>query len=60
MFGKLVSLMVMDTYDDGNSRLYSPDQAFQYALESRVGFFNELGMSPGNTRLVINSIFDVP
>ena len=56
--GKLVGLMVMNTYDDGNRRLYSPNQEFQYALEGHVGFFSDFGMSTGKTRLVINSIFD--
>ena len=56
--GKLFSVKLMDTYADGNSRVYSPGQAFQYALEGRAGLFSELNMSAGKTRLVINSLYD--
>ncbi len=56
--GRLISTMVMDTYDDGNSRLYHPGQRFQYALESRVGFFSEHQLSVDKARLVISSVND--
>ncbi len=56
--GKLIRTMVMDTYDDGNKRLYHPGQQFQYALEARVGFFNEHKLSEGKARLVVQSVND--
>ena len=54
--GRLLSTMVMDTYADGNSRLYDPGQQFQYALESGVGFFNEHKLSMGKSRLILSSV----
>ena len=54
--GRLLSTMVMDTYADGNSRLYDPGQQFQYALEASVGFFNEHKLSVGKSRLILSSV----
>lgn len=54
--GRLISTMVMDTYADGNSRLYYPERPFQYALEAGVGFFNKHNLSAGQARLVVSSI----
>ena len=56
--GKLIRTMVMDTYDDGNKRRYHPGQRFQYALEARVGFFNEHKLSANKARLVVHSVND--
>ena len=56
--GKLIRTLVMDTYDDGNKRLYHPGQRFQYALEARVGFFKEHKLSEGKARLVVHSVND--
>ena len=56
--GKLIRTMVMDTYDDGNKRLYHPRQQFQYALEARVGFFKAHMLSAGKARLVVHSVND--
>lgn len=56
--GRLVKTMLMDTYEDGNNRLYSPGQRFQYVLEARVGFFNEHKLSEGRARLVVHSVND--
>lgn len=54
--GTLIKTMVMDTYDDGNKRRYHPGQPFQYALEARVGFFNEHKLSGGKAHLVIPAV----
>ena len=54
--GKLVRTMVMQTYTDGNNKLYGPGSPFQYALEARVGFFDEHKISEKNSRLVVNSV----
>ena len=55
--GQLISTMRMETYADDisalNPRLYHPGQAFQYALESRGGFFNAQGLSAGKARILV-------
>ncbi|MCY3768960.1 MAG: DUF192 domain-containing protein [Gammaproteobacteria bacterium] len=50
--GGLFSTMVMDTYADGNQRVYSPDRPFQYALEAPAGFFGANHLAPRKARLV--------
>ena len=37
---------------------YHPGQRFQYALEARVGFFNEHKLSANKARLVVHSVND--
>ena len=54
--GKLVRTMVMNTYADGNNKLYGPGMPFQYALEARVGFFDDKEISEKNSRLLVHSI----
>jgi uncharacterized membrane protein (UPF0127 family) len=54
--GKLVRIMVMKTYADGNNRLYGPGSPFQYALEARVGFFDDYDISEKHSRLLVHSI----
>lgn len=56
--GILIESMLMDTYDDGNSRLYHPSQPFQYALEARPGYFVSNNFKDGITRLVVGSLYD--
>ena len=56
--GKLVTWMRMETYDDGNSRLYTPGQPFQYALEARPGYYKENNLTSGATRILVSSIYD--
>lgn len=56
--GRLIRSMVMDTYDDGNTRLYGPSEQFQYALEAPVGFFKAHKLSEGGARLVVHSVGD--
>lgn len=54
--GKLIRAMVMHTYDNGNQKIYDPGQQFQYALEARVGFFDEHKLSEGKAWLVLQSV----
>jgi uncharacterized membrane protein (UPF0127 family) len=54
--GKLVRTMVMNTYADGNNKLYGPGSPFQFALEARVGFFDDHDISEKNSRLLLNSV----
>jgi uncharacterized membrane protein (UPF0127 family) len=56
--GMLIDQMLMDTYDDGNSRLYSPTKPFRFALEAKPGFFAENSLKKGSARLLLNSIYD--
>ncbi len=56
--GVLIKSMLMDTYDDGNSRLYHPGKPFRFALEAKPGFFSSHNFTDGNTRLLINSLYD--
>ncbi len=56
--GKLISVMLMLPYDDGNSRLYGPPQPFQYALEARQGFFADHNLSAGKSHLVPGGLYD--
>ncbi len=56
--GKLFSVMLMQPYDDGDSRLYGPPQPFQYALEARQGFFADHNMSAGKSHLVPGGLYD--
>ncbi len=53
--GGLFSILVMDTYADGNQRTYGPDRPFQYALEAPAGFFETNHLAPRKARLVIDS-----
>ncbi len=54
--GMLISTMVMETYADGNNRLYSPERPFRYVLEARVGFFKQHKLSAHKARLVLSSV----
>lgn len=56
--GVLIDQMLMDTYADGNSRLYSPNQPFRFALEAKPGFFAENSLIKGSARFLLNSIYD--
>lgn len=56
--GKLIRTMVMNTYEDGNKKLYDPGLPFQYALEARAGFFDEYKLSEKKSRLVVHSLND--
>ncbi len=56
--GKLFSVMLMQPYDDGDSRLYGPPQPFQYALEARQGFFADHNISAGKAHLVPGGLYD--
>ncbi len=53
-FGSLKDLIRMTPQDyfDANSITYHTDEEFQYALETRAGFFAENGLQPGNTTLI--------
>ena len=54
--GALLQTMVMQPYEDGAEILYAPMQKFQYALETRRGFFAEHALSAGNSRLLIETL----
>lgn len=56
--GILIKSLQMDTYADGNSRLYHPGQAFQFALEARPGYFHSNDLFDGTARLLIGTIYD--
>lgn len=56
--GMLIKAMIMDTYDDGNNRFYYPGQPFQFALEARIGFYDDNNLSAGKALLVIQSVND--
>ena len=56
--GVLIKSMLMETYGDGNSRLYYPDEPFRFALEAKPGFFSARNLSVGKTRLLIYSLYD--
>ena len=56
--GVLIKSLRMDTYDDGNSRLYYPGKPFRFALEAKPGFFSAGNFSDGKTRLLIHSLYD--
>ncbi len=56
--GRLVRVLAMDTYADGNHRLYHPGRPFQYALEARVGFFKHHHLSANRAWLVLHSVHD--
>lgn len=52
--GRAVSVQRMETYTENAQPLYGPDSPFRYALESRAGFFAELGFSESGGRLILN------
>ncbi len=54
--GLLIQYMVMHPYGDGDEKLYGPMLPFQYALEARVGFFREKGLSAGAARLLLDTL----
>ncbi len=54
--GLLFNVLRMDVYEDDERHLYSPNKPFQFALESPVGFFEESMLSPGKSRLIVNSL----
>lgn len=54
--GLLIDVLRMDVYETDKRPLYSPDQRFQFALETPVGFFQESLLSPGLARLAIRSL----
>ena len=56
--GVLIKSMLMETYDDGNSRRYHPGKPFRYALEAKPGFFRSGDFAEGKTRLLIHSLYD--
>ncbi len=56
--GILIHHEVMDVYGSGEHKLYSPGRLFKYALEARVGYFEENDLSPGKSRLVLYSVID--
>ena len=57
--GRLLKVMLMDTYKDGNRKLYDPGVPFQYALEAPEGFFRGHKLSQGRSRLVLHSVNDL-
>ncbi len=54
--GVLIQAMVMRPYASGEEILYGPMQAFQYALEARLGFFVEKELSAGSARLLLETL----
>ncbi len=56
--GVLIRIMTMKPYTGQSRPLYGPGQPFQYALEARMGFFDESGLSEGISRLVLDSLGD--
>ncbi len=56
--GKLLSVMLMQPRDDGDSGLYGPPQPFQYALEAAQGFFAGQNLSAGKSHLIIGKLYD--
>jgi len=56
--GLLVNQQLMLPYVDGESTLYSPGQAFKYALEARQGYFAEHNLVAGKTRLIRQSVYE--
>ena len=53
--GVLIQSMVMRPYE-GEEILYGPMRKFQYALEARLGFFKENGLSAGSSRLLLETL----
>ena len=54
--GLLVKVIKMEVYRDDSRATYYAGSPYQYALETRVGFFKEKELSAGKTRLVQNSL----
>ncbi len=54
--GLLIDVLRMDVYTNEERPLYSPNKPYRFALETPVGFFEESMLSPGTSRLVINSL----
>ncbi len=50
--GRLLETFLMQTYSDGNTPIYGPNEPFQYALEAPQGFFAGRDISAENSRLI--------
>ena len=51
--GRVISLQRMETYTQDHRPLYGPQAAFQYALEAPAGFFEGLGITSTNFRMLL-------
>jgi len=57
--GKILKIMTMRPAGwekNGQSKLYGPAGPFRYALETRVGYFQEQAIEQGNSRLLLGKL----
>ncbi|MGB9717331.1 MAG: DUF192 domain-containing protein [Thermoproteota archaeon] len=51
--GTIVGVVRMDP---SPTKLYGVDESFKYAVEARAGFFEEKGITPWKSRLIVESV----